>query len=338
MIMQSKSHILISIIVPSYNSSDYLERCINSMASQDLPYESYEVIVINDGSTDNTVEILDNLCLRYSFLRYVTTINGGLSQARNRGIQEAVGKYLLFVDSDDSICPYVLKRIFQEMESDNLDMLLLNYLHINSSGTSLEILFQMDKNPRCVISGRDFLLLNAFPPMVWVYGYKRSFLLENSLFMIPIWHEDEEFTPRAIYLAKRIKYYPLLFYNYFQNKDSYMESYKESNLIYMILAMSSLMKFVKSHVMDSKVGEYFKDRIAKTIMQLFKNSIRRGYGNQEEMIEAIVKGDILPLSPKRTSFYFFLFNLSPFLFERYYRFIKRKPRMKTDIVTNTAKK
>ena len=322
--MQSKSDILISIIVPSYNSSDYLERCINSMACQDLPYESYEVIVINDGSTDNTVEILDDLCLRYSFLRYVTTVNGGLSHARNLGIDEASGEYVLFVDSDDSIAAYVLKRIWQEMRLGDLDMMLMNYVYISVDNYSLEIPFQMDKSPRTIVNGREFLFADSFPPMVWLYAYKSSFLRNNSLKMIPIWHEDEEFTPRAIYLANKIKYYPILFYNYYQNKKSYMVCYKESNFLYMIKAMASLADFSKD--LDRESQEYFKNRIARVIMHLFKNSVRRGYNNQKDLIAEIFKAKVLPLHPRKSSFYFLLFNFSPFLFEKYYRFIKRKPK------------
>ena len=104
-----------SIIVPAYNAEEYLERCIASMANQNFPYDEYEVIVVNDGSTDGTLDLLNDLCLKYSFLRYVTTVNGGLSRARNRGIEEAVADYLLFVDSDDSIKSHSLTQIYDEL-------------------------------------------------------------------------------------------------------------------------------------------------------------------------------------------------------------------------------
>lgn len=114
-----------SIIVPAYNAEEYLERCIASMANQNFPCDKYEVIVINDGSTDGTLDLLNNLCRKYSFLRYVTTVNGGLSRARNRGIKESVGEYLLFVDSDDSIRSNLLAQIYDELIKDDLDMMLM---------------------------------------------------------------------------------------------------------------------------------------------------------------------------------------------------------------------
>ncbi|MBP6064542.1 glycosyltransferase [Bacteroides sp.] len=318
----------LSIIIPAYNAANYLYRCVESIFNQNLPFECYEAIVINDGSTDNTVDILDTLCSKYSFLRYITTDNRGLSLARNRGVAEASGEFVLFLDSDDSLSSNVLGSIYHEMGSNKLDMMLMNYLFLSTEDISLDIPFWMDCNSRTVTTGKNFLMSDYYPPMVWAYAYRRSFLVENSLEMIPIWHEDEEFTPRAIYLAKRIKYHPLLFYRYYQNSGSYMVDYQESNVLYLIAAMSSLSLFKRTHVFDSDVRKYFDNRIAVTLMQLFKNSIRQGYQNQIQMIEQMKKADLLPLHPKRTHFYFWLFNISPPLFELYYRAIKRKPKRK----------
>lgn len=86
----------ISVIIPAYNAAKYLNRCIESVANQDLPYDCYEAIVINDGSTDESIEILNTLCEKYSFLKYVDVENAGVSCARNKGILEACGEYLLF--------------------------------------------------------------------------------------------------------------------------------------------------------------------------------------------------------------------------------------------------
>jgi len=105
----------ISVIIPAYNAAKYLNRCIESVANQDLPYDCYEAIVINDGSTDNSIEILDSLCEKYSFLRYITIKNQGVGCARNRGVIESKGDYLLFLDADDSIIPNCLRVIYEEM-------------------------------------------------------------------------------------------------------------------------------------------------------------------------------------------------------------------------------
>lgn len=314
----------ISIIIPAYNAAKYLNRCIESVANQDLPHDCYEVIVVNDGSTDNTIDILNLLCCKYSCLKYVSTPNGGLSRARNRGIVEASGEYLLFLDSDDSFAPNVLGTIYEEMSEYQLDVMLLDYVHISFNGTLLDTPYRINQNSREVVSGRDFLLADCYPPMVWVYAYRRAFLSENALKMIPIWHEDEEFTPRSIYFAQRIKYVPLTFYNYYQNSDSYTNQTSESHALNIIAAMESLYRFSVTFCTEKRVNEYFDDHIAVILMRLFKQSIRQGYQNQNCIIEKVKEAGLLPLKPRKSSFYYCLFNISPLLFTMYYKAIKGK--------------
>lgn len=307
----------LSVIVPSYNSAQYLPRCVMSLACQDIDAAEYEVIVVNDGSTDNTSSVLRELQARYGFLKVINKENGGLSSARNRGIEEASGRYVLFVDADDAVIPHTLGIIFQEMEKDNLDMMMMNYTSVTPEQQTLNIPFDIDGNTRQVVSGKDYLKADCFLPMVWSYIYKASFLKENHLRMIPIWHEDEEFTPRAIYFAKRIKYYPILFYVYYQNKGSYMSSANERRSIYMIKAMGSLKRFAES-ITDSSCRLYLNHRIARTILQLFKRSIRNGDSNQAEIIAEIQKENLFPLRPKSSNLYYILLNHCPELFVRYY--------------------
>lgn len=316
----------ISVIIPAYNAAKYLNRCIESVANQDLPYDCYEAIVINDGSTDESIEILNTLCEKYSFLKYIDVENAGVSCARNKGILEACGEYLLFLDADDCFYPNVFERIYKEMSDGKLDMMLLNYKHISLDGSFLEQPYHMELNDSNIISGREFLLRDFYPAMVPLYVYKRTFLIANQLKMIPIRHEDEEFVPRAIFYANRMKYLPLCFYSYFQNSGSFMNQYCESNALYMVAAMVSLNNFKITVSNDPKIVAYFDDHIAVIIMRLFKNSIRCGEGGQADMIKKIKEGGLLPLKPRKTSFYYWMFNMSPFFFERYYRFIKQRPK------------
>lgn len=110
------AEIKISIIVPAYNAEKYLERCLDSLVNQDLPTGEYEVIVINDGSTDRTEAILHEYSGRYSNVHYVTIENRGVSEARNYGCREARGKYFLFVDADDWIQSNVLQYVYDSLE------------------------------------------------------------------------------------------------------------------------------------------------------------------------------------------------------------------------------
>lgn len=110
---------LISVIVPVHNGEAYLEKCIESIVTQD--HEELEILVINDGSTDATEEICSRLCSRYENLRVITLPDLGVSMARNRGLEEARGTYIMFVDADDRLRPGVLKglhSILLETDSD----------------------------------------------------------------------------------------------------------------------------------------------------------------------------------------------------------------------------
>lgn len=312
----------ISIIIPAYNVEKYIERCICSLSTQDLPIEEYEAIIINDGSTDNTHYIVETLSQQYSFIHYIQTKNSGVSAARNRGLKEATGEYILFLDADDSICPDCLQQIYQEVSENELDMMLMNYQSILPDGKLTGMAYHINRNKEDIVSGKQFLLRENYPAMVCPFIYHRSFLLENNLTLLPIRHEDEEFTPRAIYLARRIKYYPLTFYNYFQNSESFMNSYKESNFYDMITAMHSLNEFKKIHQDDPKTIAYFDSHIANRLIMIFKRSIRDGYTIQKEMLKRMKEAKLYPLRPQCPSFYTVLFNYSPTLFEKYYRLIK----------------
>ena len=107
---------LISVIIPAYNCENTLKRTIESIIDSGLI--NYEIIIVNDGSTDNTVSVCNDLCSQYSFIKYIEQPNCGVSATRNRGVEEAVGKYLLFVDSDDLLEKIDMPKIEKLIEDD----------------------------------------------------------------------------------------------------------------------------------------------------------------------------------------------------------------------------
>lgn len=111
---------LISVIVPVYNGEQYLKNCIESIAAQ--TYESIEMIVINDGSTDGTAAVCEKLRMTYGNLRYITTEDLGVSASRNNGIRQANGEYVTFVDADDRIHPQMLQRLYDAMIQTQSDV------------------------------------------------------------------------------------------------------------------------------------------------------------------------------------------------------------------------
>ena len=123
----TSAQLLLSIVVPIYNSEKYLEECLLSLFKQDIALESYEVIAVDNGSRDSSAAIIDRLQIEYPNLRKVTLeINQLPSGARNAGMDVAQGKYLMFVDSDDYLHPNVLRSLIAFIEKDNLDFVHFN--------------------------------------------------------------------------------------------------------------------------------------------------------------------------------------------------------------------
>lgn len=111
---------LISVIVPVHNGEAYLEKCIESIVLQD--YKALEILVVNDGSTDATAEICNRLCRQYENLQVIELPDLGVSMARNRGLEQARGDYITFVDADDRIRPGMLRRLYEMLQETKSDM------------------------------------------------------------------------------------------------------------------------------------------------------------------------------------------------------------------------
>lgn len=131
------SKIILSIIVPIYNVERYLRKCVDSLLAQDI--SNYEIILVDDGSSDGCGAICDEYAhapynIRHTPIKVIHRENGGLSAARNSGIDVAQGKYIMFVDSDDYIEPNVLGCLMKQVKRDNLDVLRYKYQNVNESG------------------------------------------------------------------------------------------------------------------------------------------------------------------------------------------------------------
>ena len=113
---------MVSIIVPVYNTEPYLVRCLDSLLAQSC--DLYEIICIDDGSTDGSLKILQKYAAKHKNIRLITQSNSGVSSARNAGIEAAKGKYVMFVDSDDFVEPDMIETLYTYMQNNMPDWLL----------------------------------------------------------------------------------------------------------------------------------------------------------------------------------------------------------------------
>lgn len=198
-----------SIVVPVYNVEAYLDDCLTSLQAQD--FADFEVVCVNDGSTDRSRELLSVWAGKLPQMKVVDRENGGLSAARNTGLAAAAGDYILFVDSDDWVEPTLLSRLAAEACGE--DMLCFACRKSDSGATDTLLPEQSDGwsyYNRHALEHREVPFV-----CVWQRCYRREFLMENCLrFREGVLHEDNEFTPRACLKAKRIKVIPDVLYNY----------------------------------------------------------------------------------------------------------------------------
>ncbi|GHT05287.1 hypothetical protein FACS189423_09230 [Bacteroidia bacterium] len=221
--------IRISFVVPVYNVELYLEKCILSLLDQDIPYSDYEIIVVNDGSTDHSGEIIDRLSESYSIIKIIHQENKGLSEARNAGLKIASGKYVWFVDSDDSIVSNCLAELLRLCEDNDLELLDMIMMLVDESGNEIREKKYIPLFPyNQVVGGAEYLNNYIFNSGVCHYLFARDFFQTHNLsFTSGIYHEDEEFTPQALFGANRIMVINKVTYFYFQRNQSIIRTTDE---------------------------------------------------------------------------------------------------------------
>ena len=210
----------LSIIVPIYGVEQYLRKCVDSLLAQDLPSSEYEVILVDDGGKDACPQICDEYAATHENIRVVHRENGGLSAARNSGIEVANGEYVMFVDSDDYIEQNVLKGLLDQVDRDNLDVLRYRLQYVNPQ---YEVFNPYKSDP---FKGNDYSeiptdgvsFLNSRMSTAcyaWAFVIKRE-LLDGCIFTPGIYFEDTDWTPRMLCKAKRVASTKTVVYNYLQ--------------------------------------------------------------------------------------------------------------------------
>lgn len=217
----------LSIIIPAYNVQKYLEKCVQSCLNQDVELSSYEILIINDGSTDNTQPIAEKLAKKYNNVQVINQDNKGLSSARNIGLSHAQGKYIWFIDSDDYISTNILRKIQLILDQTSVDILWLQWQRVNEQGGILASeKNKIQREQTDIKTGKAFLCsILGMCFYAWSFIFRKEFLVQNNLrFKEKIYYEDLEAIPFFIEKANKVKYEPILAYSYLQRKGSILHS------------------------------------------------------------------------------------------------------------------
>lgn len=235
----------LSIIIPVYNLEGYVENCLNSIFSQGLNEKDFEVIIVNDGSTDKTEEVvLKNLRPNCTYLKQENSRQGA---ARNRALRQASGKFVWYVDGDDIIAPNMLKKALECAEKNNLDLLFFPIIRRSKLGDKI----LSAKFPRScigkVLSGQNYLALRKLTLGPW-YIFRRQMLIDNNLFfMEKVMFEDSEYMPRACFFSDRVMFADIFPYIANVREGSTTKSASPKHVLDLIKVFLKMSEFAFKH-------------------------------------------------------------------------------------------
>lgn len=257
----------VSIIVPVYNTQSYLEKCLDSLVNQTLL--DIEIIIVNDGSPDNSQDIIDKYSDKYKDkIKAFTKPNGGLSDARNYGLKKSKGEYIGFLDSDDFVEKTMYEKLYNKAMQKNFEIVACNVCLVFENKDKTKKGKEEKKkvlNNLHLIESFDKKVLKenmiTMYPVVWNKIYKREIILDdqninNTLFKENIWYEDIEWMLRLYPKIKSIgKIEETLIY-YLQRKDSITYKYNEK-----LYDFINNMKGIIDYYKEKNIYEYYKDEL-----------------------------------------------------------------------------
>ncbi|EEQ2705821.1 MULTISPECIES: glycosyltransferase family 2 protein [Enterobacteriaceae] len=240
----------VSIIIPVYNVSSYLEEAINSVLKQISKND--EIIIVNDGSTDDSGEKIDRLYSNHPNVIIIHTTNYGLGGARNNGLKHATKEFVYYFDSDDILSPGLIKSFYSIINNyPEIDLFVFSAKSFSDSSGSdklpeydrgIDALFSDGKQAFSYLYSQDRCYPNA-----WLYITRRKVIDINNLTFKSIIHEDEEYTPRLFNVAGQTIVTKNIYFNRRIRNNSIMQSkFSERNIIGYIESVNSQMELVKT--------------------------------------------------------------------------------------------
>lgn len=237
--------ITISIIVPVYNVEIYLEKCIESILSQ--TFKDFELILVDDGSNDNSAKICDEYSKKDRRIKVVHKKNGGLSSARNIGLDLAKGEYIGFVDSDDFISPNMFSELYNTIRKSNSDLAICNFLRIKGD----ELDFNTYKELDIIEEFEGLEILNQLYEsrgvqfvVAWNKLYKKE-LFNELRYEVGKLCEDEYIIHRILYRCKKVVYSNKIMYYYTQRENSITSTISSKRIIDASEALEDRINFFK---------------------------------------------------------------------------------------------
>jgi len=242
----------VSVIVPVYNVEEYLPKCLDSLINQTL--SDIEIIVVNDGSPDNSQDIIDEYKKKDKRIISIIKENKGVGSARNLGLEKTRGEYISYVDSDDYIELDMLEKMYDKAKSEDLDIVIYGYKNIYPNKEVPYII--PDNLIEETLNNKKSKIFNTVSP--WSKIYKRIFLLEQDIKFVEdkVWYEDFAYSVKLLSSTNKIGIVNKPLYNYLIRENSIMNSSKLLKNLDIILAFDDVISFMKK---QNKYDEFYEE-------------------------------------------------------------------------------
>lgn len=310
----------LSVIVPVYNGEKYIEDCLNSIMNQ--TYKDLQIIVVNDGSTDNTKSILSEISKRDSRIQVIDKENGGVSSARNMGLEYATKNYITFVDSDDTLDLDIYELLMQYSIDENYDIVHCGYKRINGenvklvSGTNNIIKQTKNEALECIVGGKIFV------PSLWNKVYKRKLFDDIKFDENLKINEDVLVNYKVFKKSEKSIFIDQPKYNYFEREES---SCKNTNSIKKAEDCLKVAKIINEDCKNTNLEQIAINRYIESLIGLYRSyyNKRREYNSNikeiKKQIYKYYKNKLIKVKKQKISAIFIIYcpHIYKFIYEIY---------------------
>lgn len=305
-----------SFIVPVYNTSKYLKKCLDSLVKQS--FKDFEIIIVNDGSTDNSNNIIKKYESEHNNIKVINEENQGLSMARNNGVKKVSGKYIIFIDSDDYVEKDLLKQIDKEIAG--VDVLRYQVITEYENGENKKI---YNEEAFDIMKGYDafkYIANYHFVEPAWCYVYKTEYYKDNKFnFKKGVYHEDFGLIPYVIYKARKVKSISYAGYHYITRNGSIMNNsdYKKTvkKAFDMLEQYKTMRLFAKNINRQNNLDDYYLSYISNSVIvkaRELKKEERKVYVHELKKLN-VFNGVLVNTKVRKLKKALMKFNLSLYL-------------------------
>lgn len=289
----------LSIVVNMYNTALYLSKCMDTLLHQDIGGDEYEIILVDDGSTDDSLILANNYVEQmkqnplWPSIHIYAHANKGLAGARNTGVDAAKGEYLCFVDPDDFIEKNSLSALLKQMDDEQLDMLRFNYQKVNEEGvfvadSEMEASFDYSSQ---IMTGNEFMANRLTTTCyVWAYIYRLDIIRRHNIrFLEGCYFDDTPWLPRVLQVVKRINCTPTRHQFYMQRGGSLVHTINKEMILRKVNGQFDLIDIMKNQMgcADTTIQLWYKKILSHMCVSILSTVAIYDYFNSRCYLERL---------------------------------------------------